>query len=258
MNYSSPRKRNLALLAVAVATVAFGATAKAATVFSENFGTLADGTPITTANTSLTYARVGSGGGALAATNPSTIGTGASATITGPTGTSLTGLGVTSGLGLTSQADLSFDLKFGNATTGTLFMGMGSGTTFTGNGTFAGADLFLGLQSLNGVLQYRNNSSSSGAWVNAGFTFSSSTAYHVEADQTGSNLQLTINGTPLTLITDSKASQNADGFRIYAVSGASTYELDNIAVTGTVVAAPEPASLGILALGGLLLLRRKK
>ncbi len=246
-------------LAAAVAIAAFAGSAKAATVFSEDFGTLADGSAITTANTTLTFVRVGGGGGALAATNPSTVGSGASATITGPTSSSITGFGVASGLGLTSQADLSFDVKFSDVTTGTLFFGMGSGGTFTGNSGFAGADLFFGLQSLAGVLQYRNTSGTSGAWVNAGFTFASNTVYHVEANQSGANLQLTINGTPLTAITDSRNSQNADGFRIYAVgvSNAATYELDNLVVTGT-VAVPEPASLGLLATGGLLLLRRRR
>src|SRR4051812_39420446 len=116
MRFCSGRSLGLALVG---ATLAFATTANGA-VFTEDFGTLANATTISTANTNLTYVRVGSAGGSITATNPSTVGTGASATIAGPTTTSLNGIGVQSTLGLTSQADLSFDLKFGNATTGTL------------------------------------------------------------------------------------------------------------------------------------------
>lgn len=228
------------------AAVGVSVSADAAPVFSEDFGNLANGTTITTSNTDFTYVRVGTGGGSITALNPSTLSTGASMVLAGPTSTSLNGVGVQSGLGLTDEAELSFKLKFADVSSGTLFIGMGSGTMFTGNGTFAGGSLFFGLQSLSGVLQYRDNSGASGNWVNAGFTFVDDTDYDMAIFGNGSDLQISINGSPLALITDSRNSQNADAFRIYAVSGAVSYELDDI-----IVQVPEPSTFALLGCGAI-------
>jgi hypothetical protein len=236
-----------------MAWLAIPQIAAAAPVFSEDFGTLANGTTITTSNTDFTYVRVGSGGGSITALNPSTLSSGASMILAGPTSTSLNGVGVQTGLGLTSVAELSLKLKFDNASTGTLFIGMGQGTTFTGNSVFSTSDLLFGVQSNAGILQYRTDS----GWTNAGFTFASDTNYDLFIAADGANLQISVNGSPLSPISDSTNNQNGDGFRIYAVSGAVNYEMDDI-----IVQVPEPTGvalggIGLVALAGIARARRK-
>ena len=72
MEREKPMKR--IRIVVWVGVVLSAVAVNASTLFSETFGSLSDGTAITTANTSFTYARTGTGAGAyLNAFNPGNL-----------------------------------------------------------------------------------------------------------------------------------------------------------------------------------------
>ena len=261
--------------------------AQAAVIFSENFGTLANGTAITTSNTSLTYARVSSGTGSyLNAVNPSSIGSGAGASLYS-TSASLTGLGVTSGLAFGSSGNLgtfAFNLltptSYG---TGSIFFAVGSGTTFTGNAVFAGADLTAAFQISSGQLQTRNGTAS-GSWTNIGSSsaFAANTEYDISIsfNTTASTVtygslnqysvasftaDIWVNG---SLFGDNVAIKSAlppggtTGFRIYTTSDAASapYVVDNIIIDNSLVV-PEPRAWVMIGIGIWFMLwnvRRKR
>jgi hypothetical protein len=253
-------KTNLIALAlVAGLTItAHGQTLQ--TVFFEDFGNLANTTTITTANTDLTYVRVGTGGGSIAALNPSSF-SGASALITGPSNTSLNGIGAT-GFDAEAIYEMSFDFRLSN-TTGNMVIGVGDGNSFTGNTTFSTAQGLFWLQIIGGQLQRRTNS-----WVDVGDALSANTNYTLRVIANGSASDFNYDSTITlsagrmdiylgsTLIADNVAVTNSldsTAFRIYSVSG-STFELDNISIS----AIPEPstyAGLFGLAVLGLAIYR---
>lgn len=232
------------LLALAAALGLAGAANAQSTVFAEDFGSLADSTEITTSNTTLTYARVGTQGGSIAAQNPSAFGAGASAVITGPTGGSLNGLGVASGLDFGTNTEISFATDFRlSASAGTVVFGLGSGTAFTGNSTFTTNDGLFWLQA-NGLDFQRREG---GSWVGVE-TLALNTNYSllVEANLTSQTMTISLNGTAVASdVALTTPGINPDGFRIYSVNG-SNVQLDNISLT----AVPEPGSFALIA--GLL------
>ncbi|MCD8483287.1 MAG: hypothetical protein LR015_11865 [Verrucomicrobia bacterium] len=148
-------------LIACIATLAIASVSQAelaaSVIFSEDFGSLANGTGITTSNTGLTYVRIGTQGGSINAQNPSSFGSGASLSLVGPTGGSLNGFGVESGLDIGGLTVMEFDLRLGN-TNGTFAFGLGSGNSFTGNSTFATAQGLYWFQITGGELQRRTSS----------------------------------------------------------------------------------------------------
>lgn len=241
-------------LMAAISTGAYGQTV----VFSEDFGNLANATTITTGNTDLTYVRVGTQGGSIAAVNPSSFGAGASALITGPSGGSLNGLGVGDTLDFGTAPALTFaaDIRLTDSS-GTIVIGLGTGTTFTGNGTFAGAQGLFWLQ-LNGT-DFQRRTTDPNAWESMGsVSLDTNYALLVEADLIAGTMTVSLNGTPFAEdVALTNASIDPTGFRIYSVNG-SNVEVDNITLT----AIPEPsfyaALFSLFALAGSILYRRRK
>lgn len=238
-----------------VLLVFFASACNAGIVFTEDFGTLANETAITTSNTNFDYVRIGSGGGAIAAVNPSNF-TETALSLGGSASSSLNGVGLTSGLGNNSVLAFEIDLRSPDTSLGDLVITTGQGSSFTGNGGFSTAQLFFGLQIDAGNLEYRTTS-----WNDTGFTFANNTNYTlgVYANNSGAvinyasgsvadgTLDIVING---SVVADDVAFSNnvaADAFRIYQVNGGQTYQLDNISIGNSLSAVPEPSSLTLLA-----------
>ena len=243
-------KSRLSIALIALATAA--STQAATIVFSEDFGSLADATTITTSNTDLTYVRVGTGGGSIVALNPSTVGSGSSAFITGPTNTSLNGIGVGSGLdfGTNNTITLAFDFKLTD-TSGDVVWGIGTGTSFTGNGTFSTAQGLGWFQADGTNLQRRQG----GSWTTMS-TLAANTSYSFLAtfDLGANTMSVSLNNSLIAEdVAVTTADVDPDGFRIYAVSG-SDVEVDNIVLTSI----PEPTAALLGSLGLLGLLRRRR
>jgi len=231
-----------------------GGSIHAAVIFEEDFGTLASTTTITTSNTDLTYVRIGSGGGSIEALNPSTVGSGASVFITGPSGTSLNGIGVQSTLDFGTDNLITLSLDFSlTASAGQIVIGLGLGSTFTGNTVFNTTQGFFWLQINETQIQRRTSLS---AWSNIGTAISLNTTYNltVETDTVTGLMDVILNGTKIAdqvVVTTSSIDPN--GFRIYAVNGSSV-EIDNISIT----AIPEPAAAVFGSIGMFFLLRRRR
>ena len=260
--------------------------AYAANVFSEDFDSLSPGNNITTSNTNFDYVRIGSGGGSITA-EQATSGE-LHMRIGGSTSTSLNGVGIQSTLGNLNLLTMNFRLKLED-TNGDLFVGAGTGATFTGNKIFNTADLMFGIRSNNGVLQYRTS-----GWNDVGITLSPNVNYefHIVANRSGSTVTYGSNsvadGTMDLFIDNVLVSddipitdnQNAAGFRIYQISGGHYARIDSITLDDTALppssptaialsdfraggntplSTPLPAALALLTLGGTaLLLRRRK
>ncbi len=237
---------------LSMAAFAMAGTTHATIVFSEDFGVLDNGTTITTSNTDLTYVRIGTQGGGIEALNPSTVGTGASALITGPTGGSLNGIGVGSELDFDSAPTITmaFDFKITDAS-GTVVWGLGSGSSFTGNAGFNTSQGLGWFQASGTDLQRREG----GDWISM-TDLSVNTAYAFFV-----SFNVADNTMSVTLDTDEIAENvpvttpgvDPDGIRIYSVNG-SNIEVDNIELT----AIPEPATALLGGLGLLALLRRRR
>lgn len=234
----------------------------AAIIFSENFGSIANSTPISTGNTSLTYVRSGTAGSIVA--NSSNFG-GSGADLGGGTGGSLTGIGVQNSLtGTAGFLFATFSVTPTTAPAGSqLFFGLGSGGTFTTNNSFATADLTAGFQFDGGQLQRRTAS----AWSNissATIAQNSDSVFGVLINRTGAevttafgnlannSMDVVLNG---LLVGDDLALTNSavaiTGFRVYQVNGSDRYTIDNILLDNSVTAVPEPSSIALLSLVGL-------
>ena len=254
----------------AITFLFFGSTvANAAIIFQESGGSLSHGTAIATANTSFTYVRSGTGG-SIVATNPGSF-MGNSIDLGGSTGSSLTGVGWTSGFGNPLLNTLTFQMTSANFTVGDLFFGLGTGTTFTQNSVFNTDHLSYGFQSDNGLLQRRTSS----GWSNLGLTLTNNTAYsfRILSNRSGTAqgytggmlannaIDLYIND---TLIGDdlnfTSTSIAADAFRIYQINGGARFELDNIRLSNTLdtTAIPEPTHGLLLGLALCFALQRTR
>jgi len=238
-------------------------------VASENFGTLANGTTITTSDTSLTYARVSAGANSLLyATNDQFSG---SSAVLLATSASLTGIGTS---GLTAFTVGTFNCSvFSSATLSTLAIFMGTGTTFTGNSTFAGADLTAGVQFVSGQMQTRN---SANVWANVGAVgFAANTVYNISIDFNDSASTVTygsqsvaagaadiwVNGTLFGDDVSIRGAQSVTAFRIYTTSSTAPLEIDNISLANSISPVPEPSTLAFATFGGLaslFILRRRR
>lgn len=243
------------------------AQATAGFVFLENFGTLANGTAITTSNTNFDYVRTGTGGGTIESANPSTF-TDSAMNLGGSSSTSLNGVGLTNGLGNNNLLAFEIDLQTADSALGDLVIASGQGSSFTGNGTFVTSQLFFGIQIDNGNLEYRTTS-----WNNTGITLANDTNYSlgIYANNTGAaiaypsgsvadgTMDIVVNGTVVANDVAFANNVSADAFRIYQVNGGQTYQLDNISIRDSLAAVPEPSSLtllGIACVGSSLRRRR--
>ena len=242
------------LLSLALAIGLAAAAQAQIIVFSEDFDNLANGTTITTSNTSLTYVRVGSQGGSITAQNPSSFGAGASGFITGPSAGSLNGIGVTDGLNLSTAEEIAFDLDFRlTSATGIVNMGIGSGTSFTGSAGLNISDGLFWLR-LNGLTLQRRITS---AWVDVTtVSLDANYSLSVLVNTATDTMDISLNN---ILLADDVAvttpSVTPDAFRIYSVIG-SNIELDNI----TISSIPEPTTYGLMVGGvmlGIVALRRR-
>jgi hypothetical protein len=182
----------------------------------------------------------------------------------GATTTSLNGIGWTSGIGDPSLSYFRFDVFSTNISgaSSTLFFASGAGATFTGNTTFAGADLTFGFQINNGNLE-RRTGTGSGAWTAVPYSFSNSVGYTIQilGNRSGAtqnyglgslannSMDFFVNG---VLVGDDwsfkDSSKAIDGFRIYQVNGGGRYQLDNIVIANDFTAVPEPSSFLLTAI----------
>ena len=236
-------------------------------IFSEDFGNIADGTNIDTSNTNFNYRRIGSGGGAIVSTNPSSF-TQAAMSLGGASGGSLNGVGLSSGLGSNNFVGLSFNFRSADVSQGDLVITTGTGSNFANNSTFSTSQLFFGIQFDAGNVEYRTS-----GWNNAGFSLSDNTDYKIEiyGNNTGSavdygngsvanqKLDILINGSTIADDVSFTNSQLADGFRLYQVNGSQTYEIDDITlVDGNFSSVPEPTSLLMFGATALIGLQRRR
>jgi len=215
-------------------------------IFSENFGTIADGTDLNTSNTAFSFTRVSTGTTAnyitnqIKAKNPGAF-TGSSCML-GAKSTSITTVDKT---GLTSFSSGTFIFKFktpADLTSAVLFSAVGTGNSFGSANIFTGNQVSAGFQVTGTNLQIRANS----AWTTVQ-SVTTSTTYEVcvvfnntASDMTyGANITLPANKAHIwvdgvratTDYTSATASLAASAFRIYVTTA--EFEVDDIAVYNT-------------------------
>jgi len=256
------------ILSIFAAAVNIASSEAQVMVFQETFDDLSDGTALSTANTDLTYLRIGTNG-SIKATSPGFFGAGASASITQSAASgSLSGIGVQSTLLSSNIYTMAFDFRPLDLA-GDFVIGVGAGTSFTGNSTFTGSHGLFWLQSDNGNLQRRTSS----AWSNIGggttLSLNSNNLLHIIANGSATSASYTggsvgagkmdiyLNGTLLDDdVVVTTTGLNANGFRVYNVNKGDT-AVDNITLWAGAVApvasVPEPSSGALLVLGGMAL-----
>ena len=214
---------------MASAALAGFASSLTAQIFTEDFDTLSDGQALTTKNTNLTYIRAGVG--AIAGINPSSFGSGSSASILGIT-SSLTGIGVGDSLPSSNVYTLSVDFRINDVSAGDIVFGVGSGSRFTGNSTFSASQGLFWLRSDSGNFERRRSSS----WSDTGLTLQDNTLYSLHVVANGSSSSITYGDSSVAagkldiymndelLISDRNVtnSLSADGFRISGQSAFSS------------------------------------
>ena len=257
-------KVSVAFLMTLLSVWSWGQGTLSSPIFSENFGTLADGTNLTTTNTAFTYVRVGTSTGAasinneIVAKNPSTF-TGSSAFI-GAKGGSVSTVDKT---GLTSFNSGTYTFKFrtpSSLTSAIMFSAVGSGASFASNGGFTGSQLSAAFQVNGTSLQIRTG----GGWTPVQ-TVAASTNYTVAIvfNNTAGNLtygdgnslpanrtDIWVNGTKVsTQYVAATNSLSATAFRIYTTT--TEFEIDDIAVYNTLPTASSPTWDGTQWVGGV-------
>jgi hypothetical protein len=163
-----------------------------------DFGTVANGTTATTANTGFGGVRVGTGGGGFTLQNPGqSIGADAELKGIAPTGGSINSVGITSteyGTATTTFT-VSFELHLSGGSSGTWYFFAGNGATFaaTQSATFTGAQIFTGIQWVFGASNaITANNRAAGAWAAmSGTPFAQNTSYFVTI--VGNNSASTVN-----------------------------------------------------------------
>jgi len=235
---------SFALMFLLVSKLSYGQGTLSSPIFSENFGTLADGTNLSTSNTAFSFVRVGTSSGGtftnqIKAKNPFTVsgGSGSSALL-GASGGSVTTVDKT---GLTSFSSGTFVFKFLTPSTLTgavMLSGVGTGASFGSASGFTGAQLSAAFQVSGTNLQIR----SGGAWTTVQ-TIVASTSYTValvfnnsaSALTYGSSMSLPsnkvdvwVNGSFANQYNSATSSLSASAFRIYATT--TQFEIDDVAV----------------------------
>lgn len=229
-------------------------------VFTEDFEGLTNGDALTVSNTSLTYIRIGSGGGGIAAAVPGSFGTGSSGTVTQNTSSgSINAIGVADSLPLSDIYELTLDLRLTNLS-GDVVIGVGSGTAFTGASTFSTSQGLFWLQSDSGNLERRTGSGWSN--VGGGTSLAADTNYSLRVLANGSansvaylggtiaanSMDIYLDGTLLDDdVSVTTPGLQANGFRMYQIN-LGDFEVDNIALYDG-VPVPEPATLAITGFG---------
>lgn len=246
----------ITILLVAIGVAIFVPIAFAENVFTETFDSLTSGTVISTSNTNFDYVRIGTGGGSITA-EEATNGE-IHMRIGGSNSTSLNGVGIQSSLGNLDIVTLNFRMKLEDSL-GDVFVGMGDGAMFSGNGGFNTNELMWAIQSDNGNLEQRVGSS----WLDIGPTNLSANEnyeFHIVANRSGTTvnygvysvdtgtMDLFING---VIVGDNLAitnNQNATGFRIYQINGASFARIDSITIDNTALEPFAPTAVSLQSL----------
>lgn len=231
-----------------------------APVFTEDFGSLTNGEAITTSNTSLTYVRIGSGGGVIDALSPGSFGTGPSAIVTQSSSSgSLNGIGVANTLPASDVYELSLDFRL-TSLAGDVVIGVGSGSSFISASTFSTSQGLFWLQSDSGNFERRTSS----GWSNigGGTSLLADTNYTLRVIANGSGIPLSYSGGAVAAgtmdvfldgvlldddVTVTTPGLQADGFRIYQINQGN-FEADTITLTDTVTV-PEPSTLALAGFG---------
>lgn len=255
---------------LAAVCIGMSASSHAAILFSENFGVLADGTAITTTNTTFTYVRTGSGTPVLEAQAPGSFS--GSSGLMSASGTSITAVAA-GGFTSFSVGTLSFSLTTGTLGTGsTFFFGVGTGANFSDANAFSGTQYTAAYQITNGTFQVRTGTGT-GTWSNVGTTvLGASTSYDISVVFNGSSSEVSygsgsiaagstdiyLNG---SLLGNFDITDNVDvsAFKIYTQTSGGSFEIDNVLLQNEAVAPiPEPTTALLGALGLLGILRRRR
>ena len=163
-----------------------------------DFGTTADGTTATTANTGFGGVRVGTGGGGFTIANTGqSIGTAGELRGVAPTVASINSVGITSaefGTAATTFT-ISFELYLSGGSAGTWYFFAGNGTSFGSaqSAGFTGNQVFTGLRWTFGASSaITTDNRAAGAWAAvSGTPFAQGTAYYVTI--VGNNSASTVN-----------------------------------------------------------------
>ena len=239
-------------LFVFVLNVGWGQGTLSSPIFSENFGSLADATAISTSNTSFSYVRVGTSTtvnsivNRIIAKSPSSF-TNSSALI-GAKGGSVSTVDKT---GLTSFASGTLTFKFktpSSLTSAAMVSAVGAGSSFGSATGFTGAQLSAGFQVTGTNLQVRT----AGVWTTVQ-TVAVSTTYTVtlvfnntagtlnygnSSSLATNKVDVWVDGTLAGTYTSATASLAATAFRIYTTTA--EFEVDDIAVYNSLPSSSAP------------------
>ncbi len=211
-----------------------------AQIFSEDFGNHISGSDVTTSNSSLSYVRIGSGGGEIKYTQ-SSLGDSSSIRMGGSSSGSLVGVGVLDQvLTPTRLASFRARLKSTDWTLGNLVISLGSGSRFSSNSGYTTSQLLAALQIDNGEVNIRDGSS----WVstdtllenNRSYDFlllmngSANTESYAQETLPPGTCDLYLNG---FLIADDFVipnNQDLTAFRVYQTQGSMLFEIENLEI----------------------------
>lgn len=242
-------KQALLLGVVACSSALWGQGGLSNPIFAEDFGILADATPLTTSNTAFSYIRVGTTTSGtppneIIAKNPSSF-TNSSGLI-GAKGGSISTVDKT---GFTSFSSGTLTLKFktpSSLTSAVMVSGVGTGSSFGSANGFTGSQLSAAFQISGGNLQIRSSSN----WTTVQ-AVTASTSYTVTIVFNNTAGSLSYNGNTLpsnkvdiwvngvkasTQYSAATSSLAAAAFRVYTTTA--EFEVDDIAVYNTLPTAP--------------------
>ncbi len=252
------------LFICAFSEISFAQGTLSSPIFSENFGTLANNTALTTSNTAFSYIRVGTSTTSntivnqIVASNPGSF-TGSSALISAKGGS----ISTVDKTGLTSFSSGTFTFKFktpSSLTTAVMLSAVGSGSTFGGGSTFTGAHLSAAFQVAGTSLQIRT----AGAWttvqtvaVNTTYEIcivfnntAGSLSYGDSKTLPSNKCHVWINGSYVNEYSAATSSLAATAFKIYTTTA--QFEVDDIAVYNTLpsaTVASEPTTQSSISFG---------
>ncbi|MFO1491549.1 MAG: PEP-CTERM sorting domain-containing protein [Kiritimatiellia bacterium] len=220
--------------------------------------------------------RIGTTGGSFDLVNPGdALGTDTELQGTAPTSTSVNKFSIYDIATPTPQFYASFKLKLTGGASGTWYMFMGDGTSYSDNNGFTGTQVVSGLRwtfGASGAIteNYRN----AGAWSALPDSFSQDTEYFVEVYANNASTATTYAGGAQSLAAgrwdlwvnsslvgddlaraQQVADTNIDSIMFYGESSTANVAkiiLDDMTYSTTLAAVPEPATAGLLGLGLLV------